>query len=101
MFVELLEALLGDRGSEARLRPEEALAELVRCRRRLAVSDSGGTGGHWAVGAIADHLAYDAALIRYSRCMGVECDPRRFGAPGVERYRVERLLESRGIPLDL
>ena len=100
MFAELLEALLGDRGSDAVLRPEEALAELVRCRRRLA-SNPGGTEGNWAIGAIADHLAYDAALIRYSRCLNIECDPRCFGEPGAERDRVERLLESRGIPLDL
>ena len=57
-------------------------------------------GSDWAPAAIADHLAYDAALIELSRHLGIEVDLTRFGQPQHERARLEQALVARGIRLD-
>ncbi len=100
IYVELLEATLGEREPSLRsLSASEALAELVRRRRRVVWTGSSPVERDWAAAALADQVAYDSALIRYSRRLGIDCDPRRFGVPGPERQRIEHALESRGIPL--
>jgi hypothetical protein len=101
IYVELIEAALSER---EQLEPvpsaSEALAQLVGCRRKVIWSESPQIDQGWAISALADQVAYDIALIRYARCIGIDCDPRHFGFPGAERRQIERMLASRGIPLD-
>ncbi len=100
IYIGLLEAVLDERESSPT--PEsasEALARLVQYRRKVIWRRSATGDPDWAAGALADQVAYDSALIVYARQAGIECDHRRFGIPGVERARIERLLEARGIPL--
>ena len=100
IYVDLLEAVFCERKTALdRLSASEALAQVLRHRRNLVGSGPDHRG--WAAGALADQVAYDSALIAYARRVGLECDPRRFGNPGLERQRIERVLGDRGIPLDL
>ncbi len=99
MYSELLARMLAN---SERAQPDpscrQALAEYLRCR-----PGSGPTGWrapvpHWVDSALADEVAYDAALIRYARSLTVQCDVQRFGWPGDGRRRTERLVASRGAP---
>ena len=75
---------------------EQALAEYLRCRRRSAAAAFRAPGPGWVDSALADEVAFDAALIRYARSLGLRCDSRRFGWPHDERRMTERLLATRG-----
>jgi len=75
---------------------EQAHAEYLRCRRGSAPAAWREPGLHWVDSALADEVAYDAALIRYARTLGLRCDTERFGWPHDERRTTERLLASRG-----
>jgi hypothetical protein len=99
IYIGLLEAVLGERESSPRLSASQALAEVVRCRRTVIWRRLPPDDEDWAAAALADQTAYDSALICYARRVGIDCDPGRFGTPGVERARIEGMLEARGIPL--
>jgi hypothetical protein len=100
MYAQLLGAALGRAPSiEEAVTMGEALAELLRCRRRLVTNDPT-AGPDWVPAAVADQLAYDVALIRVARRYGVECELRNFAQPGSERRRLELALTSRGLRLD-
>ncbi len=97
MYSELLDAAFGEPG-QADGPPTTAgsLAELVRCRRLLE-EDATHSGPDWALQAVADQLAYDAALIRLARRMGLACSIRDFDQPEQGRQRLERYLVDGGV----
>jgi hypothetical protein len=101
LYVELLNAALSEREQCERVPcADEALAELVRCRRQVVRREGPQADRGSATTALAEQVAYDIALARFARCVGVDCDPHRFGWPHDERKRTESVLVSRGIPLD-
>jgi hypothetical protein len=100
IYIELLEAILGETDSSASsVSASEALAQVVRRRRAVTWNRSTRDDQDLAAVALADQLAYDAALLTYSRRVGIDSDPRAFGIPEIERRRIEKMLEARGIPL--
>lgn len=100
MYTELLGAAFGHTGSGEETTAGEALAELLRVSGRLGVaSELSRTGTGWAPAAVADQLAYDVALLRLSRALGIACEPAAFDPPEPERARLEEALASRGVPL--
>lgn len=99
IYVELLNAALDARAATSPPSASKALAHLISFRRRVIGSRSGSNDGEWAAGALAEQVAYDAALIAYARRTGIECGPDGFGTPVAERQRIERMLEAKGIPL--
>ena len=74
----------------------ELVAVARRCRSRLEANKPAATREGWAPGALADQLAYDVALVRLSRQLGVASDVRAFGRPPAERLRLEAELSARG-----
>ena len=76
------------------------LVHLLRCRGQLGRSlwPQSGREGYYVI--LIDHLAYDAALIRLARLLGVECGAEEFDLPEKARARLEGTLSTRGIPLD-
>jgi hypothetical protein len=101
LYSDLLDAALRERDqSEGAPSNGEALARLVRNRHEVVwkqwpISDRASTTPE-----LADQMAYDVALIRYARSLGIDCDSEDFGSPQDERERLERALASRGIPLE-
>ncbi len=75
--------------------PEQARAEYLRRRRGSGPVEWRASGPRWVDSALADQVAYDAALIRYARSLGLNCDAERFGRPHDERSRIEQQVESR------
>ena len=55
-----------------------------------------GTGGSSAIDALSDQIAYDVALIRYARCLGIACGPSEFDPPTRGRRIIERGIAERG-----
>jgi hypothetical protein len=97
MYSELLARVLAEsERAHPGPSPEQALAEYLRCRRGAAPAAWREPDPHWVDSALADEMAYDAALIRYARTLGVPCDSQRFGWPHDERRMTERMLASRG-----
>jgi hypothetical protein len=99
MYSQLLEAVLAyEEDPEARPRSQGPLADVLRLRhamdRRAARSDPG-----WALQAVADQLAYDAALIRLARRRGIAADPGSFEAPEQGRAGLEEALVAKGVNL--
>jgi hypothetical protein len=100
IYTELLETVLAEQESSVpRLSAAEALAQVIRCRRNAVRRGSTVNEKDRATLALADQVAYDSALIAYTRRLGIECDPHLFADPGLERQRIERTLEGRGIIL--
>ena len=100
MYSDLIEAALADPGvSDDGLSTSRALAEVVRCRHRLDTAGWREADRQGVDAVLADEVAYDVALVRYARSLGVECDTRAFGWPHTGRRRIEELLVSRGVAL--
>ncbi|HEY3941426.1 MAG TPA: hypothetical protein VGL60_02980 [Acidimicrobiales bacterium] len=76
-----------------------ALVELLHASQRLGSLDESRARVGWAPVAVADQVAYDVALIRLSREVGIECDPAAFDPPEQERARLRRVLASCGVQL--
>ena len=71
------------------------------CSCRAALESAPPATDPDAVSAVlALEVAYDVALLRLARLVGVESDPDRFEQPQLERARVEEALRSRGISLE-
>ena len=101
MYTALLEAALSEqRQSSAEPTTGEGLAKLLRCRSRLEVGRSSHTGTGWVPTALADQLAYDVALIRFARQLGIACDVSTFDPPQPARTRLEYELADRGVRLE-
>ncbi len=101
VYSELLGTALEQTDSAQGSPPRDLLAELLDRRNRLGENLASYTGYGWAPAAIADHLAYDVALVELSRHLGIEVDLTRFGQPQQERARLEQAVASRGIRLDV
>ncbi len=99
MYSQLLEAVLDHEADpEVRPRSQGPLADVLRLRhtmdRHAARTDPG-----WALQAVADQLAYDAALIRLARRRGIAADPGDFELPQHGRAALEDALIAKGVNL--
>jgi len=96
MYAQLLGAALYERRrQDPPVARGERLADLLRCRSQLTTNAS----SNGVAVAVADQLAYDAALIEFAQGLGIDVEVCGFDRPSVERRRVEQALASRGIPL--
>ena len=81
-----------------RPRSQGPLADVLRLRhamdRHATRTDPG-----WALQAVADQLAYDAALIRLARRRGIATDPSAFELPERGRAALEDALIAKGVNL--
>jgi hypothetical protein len=101
LYGDLVDAALRERDqSEGALSNGETLARLVRCRHHVVWKQRSTSDRESTTPALADQLAYDVALIKYARSLGIDCDSAGFGSPQDERQRLEQVLASRGIPLE-
>jgi len=101
MYARLLEAVLTDEGdpsSPAPTRSSGPLAELVRLRHAIDKHAERSDPG-WALQAVADQLAYDAALVRLARKRGVRVDLGCFDVPEQGRGQLEATLREKGVNL--
>jgi hypothetical protein len=99
MYTELLEAVLGYEADPAtQPRSQGPLADVIRLRhtmeRHATRTDPG-----WALQAVADQLAYDAALVRLARKRGVPASPDAFDFPQRGRAGLEEALVALGVNL--
>ena len=103
MYVQLLEAVLNDEGDPSAPVPARSsgpLAELVRLRHVLEKHAARNDPG-WALQAVADQLAYDAALVRLARKRGVPFQLDCFAVPEQGRAELEQALIERGVNLQV
>jgi len=99
MYAQLLDAVLVDESGEpVPTRSAGPLAELVRLGRVMD-RHAGRADPGWALQAVADQLAYDAALIRLARKRGVHADTGDFEIPERGRSLLEQALADRGVNL--
>ena len=99
MYTQLLEAVLAYEADPAtQSRSQGPLADVVRLRhtidRHATRSDPG-----WALQAVADHLAYDAALVVLARKRGIPTDAQSFDVPDRGRATLEEALVALGVNL--
>lgn len=99
MYAQLLEAVLAyEEDPEVRPRSQGPLADVLRLRhvmeRHATRTDPG-----WALQAVADQLAYDAALVRLARRRGIAADPDAFESPLRGRAALEDALVAKGVNL--
>jgi hypothetical protein len=100
VYSQLLESALGQAPSSGgESTPGNALVKLIECRQRRDSVASSRSGPGWVPAALANQLAYDAALVDLARHVGLVCDLSRFNQPSGERSRLEGALRSRGIHL--
>ena len=98
IYTELLEAALeqqprtGADGSTGKL-----VAELITCRDRLDRQASSRRVPGQVSAAVADELAYDIALVKLCRRVGIPTDPHAFDPPGPARRALEHALAERGV----
>ncbi len=101
MYSQLLEAVLANEADpESRPRSQGPLADVLRLRHvmdRRSRQTEGDPG--WAMQAVADQLAYDAALIRLARRRGIPADPAQFEIPEHGRAEIEQALVAVGVHL--
>jgi hypothetical protein len=101
IYVDLLEAALGQRERvEGPPSIGGASQELVRTRRQMQGNGRSAPGADRVTLTLARQVAYDIALIRCARCLGIDGDPDRFTRPLDERLRLEHALRSRGMSLE-
>jgi len=98
VYTHLLAAALAD----ADRRKHSGATVLLRdvMRRRPAALTAAAPHAVPAATALTLEIGYDVALIRYARCLGIDCGPRDFDRPADGRERMERALAERGIDLD-
>jgi len=99
MYSQLLEAVLDyEEDPEVRPRSQGPLADVQRLRhvmeRHATRTDPG-----WALQAVADQLAYDAALIRLARRRRIAAAPADFEEPQRGRTAIEEALIAKGVNL--
>ena len=100
MFTQLLEAALKARATSADTDDiGSAFAEVLRCRRQLAVAASAGTDGDRTSGVLAHQVSYDISLMELAHSLGIDCGPNEFERPEQQRHKLENTLQTRGIEL--
>ena len=97
MYAQLLEEVLTD-DDDSPVRSAGPLAELTRLRHVMEKHASRSDTG-WALQAVADQLAYDAALIRLARKRGIAADTGSFEVPEQGRLHLEQALIAKGVNL--
>ena len=98
MYTQLLDAALRQISIDGP-GPEEAVAEVQRCRAQLERTNLN-VDPDTVSAALAVQIGYDAALLRLAALIGIDSDPSRFDRPQLERTRLEGALTERGFPLD-
>ncbi|MGA2835145.1 MAG: hypothetical protein ABSF84_00980 [Acidimicrobiales bacterium] len=99
MYAQLLQAVLTDEDASMNgPRSQGPLAELLRLRHAMEQRSPRVDPG-WALQAVADQLAYDAALIRLARKRGVPVDIHSFDVPERGRTGLEQALRDKGVHL--
>jgi hypothetical protein len=99
MYARLLLAVLTDEVEPANGHPTRSsgpLAELQRLRHVMDKHAERADPG-WALQAVADQLAYDAALVRLARKRGVPVDLGCFDVPEQGRAALEQALVDKGV----
>ena len=99
MYTQLLKAVLASEVDLTSHSPSgDPLVDIVRLRdklkRRAARVEPG-----WAIQAVTDQLAYDAALVRLARSRSLPFGPDAFAIPERGRATLERALSSSGVHL--
>ena len=99
MYTELLDAVLDYEADPAtRPRSQGPMADVIRLRhtmeRHATRTDPG-----WALQAVADQLAYDAALVRLARKRGIPAGTDAFDIPQRGRTGLEEALLVLGVNL--
>jgi hypothetical protein len=101
MYARLLEAVLTDEddpSASVATRSSGPLAELVRLRHAMDKHAERSDPG-WALQAVTDQLAYDAALVQLARRRGVPVDLGCFDVPDRGRSQLEQALVAKGVNL--
>jgi len=102
MYADILDKAFARRpGRRSPTSVSEAILELFECRSRLSSAHpTVRLRGGWAATAVANQVAYDVALIRLARCLGIACHPGAFDLPELRRKELDRQLAARGVHLD-
>ena len=99
MYTQLLEAVLANEADPAtRSRSQGSVADVVRLRHVIE-RHAARTDPRWALQAVADQLAYDAALVRLARKRGIVAGPDTFTNPERGRAALEDALIAQGVEL--
>ena len=78
------------------------MSDLLRCRGQCGEIGGTHTKAEGSHVALVNYLAYDAALIKLTRLLGLDCSAEEYDLdlPEKARARLEKVLSSRGIALD-
>jgi hypothetical protein len=103
MYAQLLQAVLSDDTEplppvHGTTHSAGSLAELVQLRHAME-KHAGHNSQGWALQAVADQLAYDAALVRLGRKRGVPVDLEVFDVPERGRAQLEQAMIDKGVNL--
>jgi hypothetical protein len=96
MYSELLGIAMSDDPDNLQETKGAALARLIESRLRLGSSRTSERHDD-VLATLADQLAYDVALLRLARLVGIDCQLSEFGRPEQARRRIEQLLTTHGI----
>ena len=97
MYKQLLEAILAYEVDPAtQSRSQGPLADVIRLRQTIE-RQSARTDPRWALQAVADQLAYDAALVRLARERGISARSDSFDIPERGRTTLENALIAQGV----
>lgn len=100
LYCSLLAAALGVRDRSGQPNPSEALADVVQAGGQVMMGTPiRGGGSSAAVGALSNQIAYDVALIRYARCLGIAYGPSDFDLPARGRRIIKCGVAERGVVL--
>jgi len=99
IYRSLLERALEVLDRSGQPAPTDAFADIVQYRGRALAGWRAGTDGLPAAEAVSTQVAYDIALIRYARCLGMTVGPDDFDPPLQGRREIERWVSERGIEL--
>ena len=99
MYTQLLKAVLAFEADPTSQFPSrDPLVDIVRLRDKLE-HQAARTEPGWALQAVADQLAYDAALVRLARTRGMSFGPDAFAIPERGRATLEDALIASGVYL--
>ena len=96
MYSDLLHAVLTDELEADPPRSHSSTGELMRLRRVRDKHEARNDPG-WALQAVADQLAYDAALVRLARRRGIVVKIESFDIPDQGRMHLEQILVAKGV----
>ena len=101
MYTQLLGSALDERGHpDITSDIGEFLADFLSSRARLHAGLTSVEETQPELLAVTNELAYDVALVRLARRLGIECEVDWFERPLRARRSLEKVLVTRGIPLE-